>query len=223
MTIDISKLPGAELARHLGNPTGEVGVAVGQRLNRTNGNITTETYRRLGLGAGMAVLEIGPANGRLLPELLGLAPGLRYTGIDISATMVEEARSFNAAVVAAGQARFEVASAARIPLGDGAVDRVFAINVIYFWPDAVAPLREIRRVLRSSGYSVIAAATPDTVAGNPVYTEENGFHVRDAETLVRLHREAGFGDVSVERVSDPTTSPDGTPWMRYYNLVIARP
>ena len=223
MTIDLTKLPDPELARHLGNPTGEVGVAVGLRINSTNSNITTQTYRRLALGAGMDVLEIGHANGRLLPELLELAPGLRYTGIDISPTMVEEARSCNAAVVAAGQARFEVASAERIPLADAAVDRTFAVNVIYFWPDAVAPLREIRRVLRPSGFSVIAATTPETMAGNPVFTLENGFHMRDADTLVALHREAGFSDVSVELVGDPTKRPDGTPWMRYYNLVIARP
>lgn len=223
MTIDLTKLPDPELARHLGNPSGEVGVAVGVRINRTNGNITTETYRRLGLGAGMEVLEIGPANGHLLPELLEYASGLRYTGIDISSTMVEEARNYNAASVAAGRAAFHLASAERIPLADAAVDRVFAVNVIYFWADAVAPLREIRRVLRPSGFSLIAAITPETVAGNPVFTLENGFHQRDAATLIALHREAGFSDVSVELVSDPTKRPDGTPWMRYYNLVTARP
>lgn len=223
MTIDLTKLPDTELARHLGNPTGEVGVAVGLRINRINGNITTETYRRLGLGAGMSVLEIGHANGRLLPELLDLAPGLLYRGIDISPTMVEEARSFNASAVAAGQATFEVAAAELIPLGDASIDRVFAVNVIYFWPDAVAPLREIRRVLRPSGFSLIASSTHETMASNPVYTLQNGFHLRDADTLIALHHEAGFSDVNVELVSDPTTRPDGTPWMRYYNLVTARP
>lgn len=223
MSIDLSTLPPEEMARHLGNPEGDVGVAVGLRLNRTNGNITTETYRRLGLAAGMDLLEIGPANGRLLPELLGMAPGLRYTGIDISSTMVEEATRFNAAVVATGQAAFHVASAERIPLADGAVDRVFAVNVIYFWPDAVAPLRDIRRVLRRDGFSLIAAVTPDSVAGNATYTLENGFHKREADALVALHREAGFSEVSVELVADPTTRPDGTPWTRHYNMVIARP
>jgi tRNA G46 methylase TrmB len=75
------------MARHLGRPDGEVGLAVSERLNRSNGNITAEAYRRLGLGAGMRVLEIGFGNGHLLPDLLRLAPNLLYSGIDISPTM----------------------------------------------------------------------------------------------------------------------------------------
>ena len=221
--IDLTKLAPAELARHLGNPDGEVGLAVGLRINNTNGNITGETYRRLGLAPGMDVLEIGFANGHLLPDLLGHAPDMRYVGIDISPTMVEEARQFNAALVASGQAVFHLASAERMPLDDASIDRVFAVNVIYFWPDAVAPLREIRRVLRPSGFSLIAAATPETVAGNPVFTLENGFHKRDADALVALHRQAGFSDVSVELVSEVVKRPDGSPWTRHYNFVIGRP
>ena len=64
--VDLTQLPPAEMARHLGCPDGEVGLAVGERLNRVNDNITAETYRRRGLAAGMQVLEIGFGNGHLL-------------------------------------------------------------------------------------------------------------------------------------------------------------
>ena len=193
------------------------------RINQINGNITSETYRRLELTGGMDVMEIGPANGRLLPELLQMAPDLRYVGIDISPTMVEEARLFNADRVVSGQAAFHHASADRMPVADASFHRVFAINVIYFWPDAVRPLREIRRVLRPSGFSLIAAGTPETMTGNSVFSLENGFHLRDADTLVALHKEAGFSHVAVDLVSEVVKRPDGTPWTRHYNMVTARP
>jgi SAM-dependent methyltransferase len=223
MTIDLTKLPPAEMARHLGNPEGEIGVAVGLRINETNGNITSDTYRRLELVARMDVMEIGPANGHLLPELLQLAPGLHYMGIDISATMVKEARRFNDDRVASGQASFHLASADRIPAADASFDRVFAVNVIYFWPDAVGSLREIRRVLRQTGFSLIAAATPESVAGNSVFSLENGFHLRDADTLMALHKEAGFSHVASDLVSEVVKRPDGTPWTRHFNMITARP
>jgi SAM-dependent methyltransferase len=223
MTIDLTKLPPAEMARHLGNPQGEIGVAVGLRINQTNGNITSETYRRLELVAGMDAMEIGPANGHLLPELLQQAPNLHYVGIDISATMVGEACRFNADRVASGQATFHLASADRIPAAGASFDRVFAVNVIYFWPDAIGPLREIRRVLRPSGFSLIAAVTPETMTGNSVFSLENGFHLRDADTLVALHKEAGFSRVSVDLASEVVKRPDGTPWKRHFNMVFARP
>lgn len=97
--VDLTQLPPAEMARHLGRPDGEVELAVTERLNRVNANITAEAYRRLEPGAGMHVIEIGFGNGHLLPDLLRLAPNLLYSGIDISPTMVDEARRFNAALV----------------------------------------------------------------------------------------------------------------------------
>ncbi len=221
--VDLTKLPAAEMARHLGKPDGEVGLAVGLRINNINGNITAETYRRLALAPGMDVIEIGFANGHLLPGLIAHAPDIRYIGIDISATMVEEARRFNAEMVASGQAAFHLASAERMPMADSSADRVFAVNVIYFWPDAVAPLREIRRALRPGGFSLIAATTPETAAGNAVFTIENGFHLRDAAALVQLHEAAGFSKVTVELVTEVVKRPDGSPWTRHYNFVIARP
>ena len=221
--VDLTQLPPAEMARHLGRPDGEIGLAVSERLNRVNGNITAEAYRRLGLGAGMQVMEIGFGNGHFLPDLLRLAPDLHYRGIDISPTMVDEARRFNAALVNAGRAAFHLADAARIPAADASLDRVFAINVIYFWPDPIVPLREIRRVLRPSGVSLITAVTPETVAGNETYRAENGFHARDADMLVALHRQAGFADVQTELVSEVASRADGTPWTRHYNFLQARP
>ena len=223
--VDLSKLTPAEMARHLGKPDGEVGVAVSLQINKTNGNIISETYRRLNLVAGLHVLEIGPANGHLLPELLGHADGLHYVGIDISKTMVDEACRFNAATVAAGQAAFHVAGAEHIPAADVSFDRVFAVNVIYFWPDAVVPLREIRRVLRPSGYSLIAAATPESLAArsSTLFSRENGFNGRDVAALIAVHKEAGFSEITVELVSEMVPLNDGTEWKRDFNFVIARP
>lgn len=221
--VDLTQLPPAEMARHLGRPDGEVGLAVTERLNQVNANITAEAYRRLELGAGMHVMEIGFGNGHLLPDLLRLAPDLLYSGIDISLTMVDEARRFNAALVNSGRAKFHLADAARIPAADSSLDRVLAINVIYFWSDPVVPLREVRRVLRPSGVSLITAVTPETVAGNETFRVENGFHARDADTLIALHRQAGFSEVRTELVSEVASRVDGTPWTRHYNFLIAGP
>lgn len=221
--VDLSTLPAAEMARHLGNPQGEVGIAVGERINEVNRNITEQAYRRLALDPGMRVMEIGFGNGHLVPDLLRHAPDLRYTGIDISTTMTEEARRFNAEAIAAGRVALHCASADAMPLPDASQDRVLAVNVVYFWLDPIPPLREIRRVLRPSGFSLIAAVTPQTVAGNPVFQPENGFHIRDAEALVDLHRTAGFTRIVVESVSEVVARQDGSPWTRDYNLIRAHP
>jgi ubiquinone/menaquinone biosynthesis C-methylase UbiE len=46
--------------------------------------------------------------------------------------------------------------AAALPLPDGQVDQVFAVNTAAIWPDLDAGLREAARVLRPGGTMVIA-------------------------------------------------------------------
>src|SRR6266571_8251358 len=99
------------MARLLGKPEGEAGRALSERLNRINADITAAVYRQLQLKPGERVLEIGFGNGRLLPELLACAEDLTYGGLDIAETMVAEAITFNAEMVASGVASFQGASA----------------------------------------------------------------------------------------------------------------
>jgi ubiquinone/menaquinone biosynthesis C-methylase UbiE len=223
--VDLNVLPPAEMARLLGKPEGEAGRVLGERLNRVNADITAAVYRQLQLKPGERLLEIGFGNGRLLPELLGHADDLSYVGLDIAETMVIEAITFNAELVASGQASFQRSAAEAIPYPDGRFDKVFAVNVIYFWPDPVKALSEMRRVLRSTGMSVIAAVKPETDHQPlpPYAREEYGFRVRDAATVAALHRDAGFGYIELDDYEEISTRPDGTPWTRRYSIVIARP
>ncbi len=220
---DFTTLRPAEQARQFGKPEGDVGVDVGLRMNRMNLKFNEAVYSRLDLAAGMDVLEIGFGNGRLLPNLMKRADGLKYVGVDISPIMVEEARQFNASLIAAGRAAFHLADAENIPAADSSFDRVFAVNVIYFWTDPVRPLAEARRVLKADGFSVVAAASPETAAKIPIMRQEFGFHVRDDETLIAMHQAAGFSRITVETVADVIPGPDGVPLDVTGYIILAHP
>jgi SAM-dependent methyltransferase len=217
----LADLTPAERARLLGKPEGELGLAIGEVMNGTNGNLIAAVYRRLGLQAGQSVLEIGFGNGHTVPLLLLQADGLSYVGIDIAETMVAEAAAFNRALVDAGRAKFHLASAEAIPCPDASVDRVCAINVIYFWSDPVPALAEIRRVLRPGGFSIVAGFDGATAARAPFYRAEFGFRVREADELIELHRSAGFSTVEVEAFNELSKTGDGTPIQRHYHLAVA--
>jgi ubiquinone/menaquinone biosynthesis C-methylase UbiE len=212
------------MARLLGKPEGELGRSVGEVLNRVNANITTAVYQHLRLEQGDRVLEIGFGNGKLLPALLACADGLSYVGIDIADTMVTEAIAFNAEPVAAGRASFSLASAEAIPCADQSFDRVFAVNVIYFWTEPVRALAEMRRVLRPAGISVVASAVSGPGEEPPPFARaEFGFHRRDRDTVAVLHREAGFRKLEVHDFEEMITLPDGAPWKRRYAIFVACP
>jgi SAM-dependent methyltransferase len=213
------------MARLLGKPDGETGHAVAEILNRANAEITAAVYRSLRLQLRECVLEIGFANGKLLPALMACADQLSYTGVDISETMVTAATAFNADLIAAGRASFLLASAEALPFADQSFDKVFAVNVVYFWPEPIRPLAEMRRVLRPGGLSCIASAMAKPGEPPPPFARaEFGFHRRDLDTLLTLHREAGFRNIEVDDgYQETSTMPDGTKKKRSYAIIMARP
>lgn len=221
---DLGTLSPAEMASQLGKPEGDIGRAVSEMMNRANANLTAAVYQRLMLQPGYRVLEIGFGNGRLLPPLLAFAEDLTYVGLDRSETMVAAASAFNAEPVASGHASFRLGTAEAIPCDDASFDRAFAVNVVYFWPEPIRALSEMRRVLRPNGLSVIASIVsgPDESAP-PFAREEFGFYRRGRDALVGLHREAGFREVVVDDHHEMAQLPDGTSRKRSYAIILARP
>lgn len=220
MKAIFGSLPPAEQARQLANPEGRVGIEVAEWLNGNNREGNARTLAMLGVQAGDRVLEIGFGNGRAAPDVIAQAADVRYEGIDISPTMVDEARRFNAALVAAGRAGFHLASAERMPFDDAAFDRAFSTGVIHFWQDALAPLRELYRVLRPGGRAVLGAL--DARAAPAFARPEFGFHLRSAAEWAELCRQAGFGTVDARTIESEQLGPDGAPAKRYAIRVTAR-
>jgi len=208
-----SSLPPAEQARQLANPEGPVGLEVAEWLNGNNREGNARVLAMLGVQPGCHVLEVGFGNGRAAPEVIGQAADVRYAGIDISPTMVDEANRYNAALVSAGRARFHLASAERMPFADASFDRAFSIGVIHFWMDPTAALRELHRVMRPGGRVVMGAL--DSRAPPPFARPEYGFRLRSAAEWGVLCREAGFGNVDAQSVESEQITPEGMPTKRY--------
>jgi SAM-dependent methyltransferase len=177
-------------------------------MNQTNAKLIETVYRRLRQQPRQRVLEIGFGNGHTAPLLIQQADALTYTGIEIAQTMVAEATAFNQALIDAGQATFRLAPAEAMPFGDATF--ALAVNVIYFWRDAVRALTEICRVLRPGGLSIVASMDSATAAAAPFYRAE--FEVSDPRSE-RTCRDAPHGGVCCCRYR--TIRRNDEAWRRY--------
>ena len=83
------------LAQNLANPHGEKGIEIGEMMNATNISMTLESIKALVIDDGQQILEIGHGNAAHLKSIMSIAKNLRYTGIDISETMHNEAKRLN--------------------------------------------------------------------------------------------------------------------------------
>ena len=219
MPVDLTKLDDQTRARHLGNPEGEVGLAMAGALNTMNARVHQEAYHALKPASGNRILEIGFGNGHLVPELMALAADLRYDGIDISETMVVEAQRFNAGLAAQGRYIAQLAKSSAMPFADATFDRTLALNTIYFWDDPAADLAEIRRVLRKGGRLVLGAIDPSSTKTNPVF--RHGFKLYEQDQIGQLLRSVGFSDSSINVFQEVRRLPDGKTIENNYFIVTA--
>ena len=80
-------------------------------------------------------------------------------GVDISPASVATTRRRNVPLIESGRVDVRLASVAVLPFDDDTFDLATAVETHYYWPEPVASLREIGRVLRPGGTLVTIAET----------------------------------------------------------------
>jgi ubiquinone/menaquinone biosynthesis C-methylase UbiE len=102
------------------------------------------------------VLDVGCGPGQFTIYFAEQDPDAEVWGIDLAPTMIELARGHAQASSAASRLHFDVGDAAHLPFDDGFFDVVASTGSIKHWPDPVAGLREMHRVLAPRGRVVVA-------------------------------------------------------------------
>jgi SAM-dependent methyltransferase len=135
--------------RMFGLPQGVIGRLGGTIMARTNQKCGAWVTHLLEIGPSENVLEVGFGPGVVVQRLSNLAAHI--AGIDPSQEMVRQARARNAKAIAGGRVDLRRGSVERLPFDSNTFDKAVAINSMQVWPDPVAGLREISRVMRPGG------------------------------------------------------------------------
>jgi ubiquinone/menaquinone biosynthesis C-methylase UbiE len=106
-------------------------------------------------GAAERILDIGSGPGRLLLALRQAFPHAALVGVDISPSMVAQARRNIERDGGAGGIDVRAASAEGLPFPDGTFDRAISTGSLHHWEAPLAGLAEAHRVLRDGGYALI--------------------------------------------------------------------
>lgn len=186
---------GSQLAR----PRGLLGQLTARLLRRGNAPLNHWMVDLLGVTPQDRILEVGFGPGVALADLLARASDGFVAGVDTSELMVRQARSRHADAIATGQLEIRQGDAGSLPDDHATFDKVCGAHVIYFWPDAVATVRELRRVLRPGGTLALAYQErdrmPPRAAAGLTRAGARLFGPGEVEEVVRA---AGFEDVRVE-------------------------
>lgn len=154
----------------------------------------------LDIAPGDSVLELGCGPGAALKAMSRLAPRGVVHGLDQSATMLIQAARNNETAVGINRVILHQACFEKIPLPDASIDKVLAVNVIYFWVDLPAIAAEIRRVLRPGGIVAIYA-TDSSAMKSWKFAGPDTHRLFDAAALAACLRDGGFGDFDMKVTS----------------------
>lgn len=184
----------SDVAAQLRKPEGKDGLKIAEAMNKSNPLINRAAIEMLSVNDCDNVLEIGMGNGLFVGELMKLAKSISYTGVDYSKLMIEHAKIINSELSQRNRVNFIHADASDLPFPNSTFDKVFCVNVIYFWKNPERKLAEINRVMKSDAVFAIAIRSkesmkllPFTVYGFETYTMEelndllrnNGFIIKD--------------------------------------------
>ncbi|MCV7344267.1 class I SAM-dependent methyltransferase [Mycolicibacterium rhodesiae] len=189
----------AGLARQLGDPTGFAGRLVGRVLNRGNRSVVVAAVAAAERGPSADIADIGFGGGVGLDILLG-REGTVVHGVEMSDTMLAQARQRFADAIARGRLRLYAGRMESLPLDDSALDAIISTNTVYFVPDLAAAFTELARVLRPGGRLVLGVGDPDQMTKMPF--TRHGFRLRPIDELVSAIRDAGFDRIEDRRVGN---------------------
>jgi SAM-dependent methyltransferase len=179
----------------------------GEAMEEDHLPITLPMLAKMALRTDENVLDVGCGAGWLVRLIAREVTEGRIVGMDISDEMVRRARRVCADVE---NALFIVGAAEEIPWEPNFFTRAVSVESSYYWPDPARGLREIFRVLREGGEAWVLI---NYFRDNP-YVHQWGSllaipaKLLSAEEWAAMFRDAGFVDVTHERIVDPTPAPD---------------
>ncbi len=187
------------------------------------------------LGPAGRMLDLACGTGLLSRTAVARNEMTRIEAVDVAPPMIDKARALSSA--AAGKTTFTVAGAEVLPFEDGAFDCSVCQQGLQFFPDKLAALREVRRVLRPGARAAFSTWCY-AKDGNPVFEAFEDIIARelgddlvpfgplsfgDKGEIARLADEAGFTIVSLEAETRISPLPDARTFVLFDLAFLGRP
>lgn len=152
-----------QVGQQLKYPHGVWGCALGHAMRLANAKPNAAAIDALAIEPGDTILELGFGPGQAVACMAQYATSGKIYGIDASPTMLKQALRLNRRAVKEGRVVLQMGDFLPLQLASASVDKILAVNVVYFWRDAAAVIGECHRVLRHGGKLAIYATDASTM------------------------------------------------------------
>ena len=175
-------------------PQGFWGKRTMRAMNKSHSILTDWALSFLKLKKGDLSLDIGCGGGRTVQKLAALTEA-KVCGVDHAATAVAQSLRLNQKAVNSGRVVIANSAVSALPFAGDTFTKVTAIETVYFWPDLVNDLKEVKRVMKDRGCLLIATEARADSRNIKQWEEvqrQIGLKVPSADSLAKALKAAGF-------------------------------
>jgi ubiquinone/menaquinone biosynthesis C-methylase UbiE len=189
------------IGRQFRRPEGWGGRLMGRVMEAINRAPNREVIAALEIAPADVVVEIGYGPGCAIEAIAGAAPQGRIYGVDPSAEMLAAASRRNRRALAAGRLSLTQDHICDLRLEPLSVDKILAVNVVYFFDQDSRELKEAWRLLKRGG-RIALYATDKSVMKRWKFAGAETHRLYGRDELLALLRRAGFGpgEIAVREV-----------------------
>lgn len=195
------------IAQQLRKPAGDFAEVIGKKMNQINSFQYDFVLDSMQLKDHEKILEIGFGNGFFFDSLFSRANDLTIYGIDFSEEMVKEAEENNRENISSGKLKLFGGNSDHLPFPANSFDKVFCINVIYFWEQPDIHLGEVNRVLKRGGKFYSVLRTKQSSIGLPF--TKHGFVLYELEEWKVVLEKNGFEVAAINQTFEPKIEDSG--------------
>src|SRR5262245_26764030 len=125
--------------------------------NINHSAVTDWGLKHVSIEKHYTVLDVGCGGGRTIHKLAAVVTEGKVCGVDYSRSSVAASRSMNREYIKTGLVEIRHGSVTNLTFPNSMFDLVTAVETHYYWPDLVANMREVLRVLKPGGSLIIIA------------------------------------------------------------------
>ena len=181
------------IATQFKKPSGLFGIFTSDLMAKNNQKNYHRLIKDLNLQPQNKVLEIGFGPGIGIQMIAEQCPTCTIEGIDFSKLMYKRATRYNKQYIEEGKVQLQYGDFLTASVAHNDYDKIFCLNVVYFWNELMAPFGKVLSLLKKGGSFHVYMADRAILLGKRI--PDSVFNKYSIEQVVEALKAVGFSAV----------------------------
>ena len=178
------------IGRQFKKPTGLFGNISSNVMVKGNRNKYNTLIKDMDLQPNDTLLEIGYGPGIGIQMISQIHESFVIHGVDFSKLMHKKASKLNKSDIDKNKVQLQYGDFLQMPLAQNQYDKIFCLNVVYFWDELNKPFEKARSLLKTGGSFYIFMHDVNTLIEKKA--PDSVFNKYSVEQVVADLRSSGF-------------------------------